>query len=65
MEDYDMKKILIATLLLASAPSAAYATQTPGVVRVWGLCGTDFPGLGWAGHIFLLPCRILETPSNA
>lgn len=60
-----MKKVLIATLLLASMPSAADAARTPGVVRVWGLCGTDFPGLGWAGVVFLLPCRVLETPSNA
>lgn len=60
-----MRKVLIAALLLASTPSAAQATSYDGVGRIWGLCGTDFPGLGWAGHIFLLPCRVLETSSNA
>jgi hypothetical protein len=60
-----MKKMMIAVLLLTAAPSAAQAATTGGVYKTWGLCGTQFPGLGFLGHVFLLPCRVTETPSNA
>ncbi len=59
-----MKKALIAALLIAAAPSAATA-QSKGIMQTWGLCGTEFPGLGFLGRIFLLPCRVPMTPSNA
>jgi hypothetical protein len=66
MKDKAMKKVLITCLILASVPTAASAAGTTGVERVWGLCPTAFPGLGFAGHInFLLPCRVPSTPSNA
>jgi len=61
-----MKKIVIAALVLAfaSGPAAAYSSNK-GMDQTWGLCETDFPGLGFFGHIFVLPCRVTQTPSNA
>lgn len=58
-----MKKVLIAALILTSTPTTAYASNAGG--RTWDLCPTAFPGLGFLGHVFILPCRVLDTPSNA
>jgi len=60
-----MKKIMIAALLLAAAPAPAIAANH-GLEKTWGVCGTAFPGLGFAGVMsFMLPCVVMGTPSHA
>ena len=62
-QEFNMKKVLIASLLLtAAASSPANASNAGG--RTWDLCGNNFPGLGfWWVTNFLLPCRVQETPA--
>lgn len=59
-----MKKILIASLILATAAPAAPAAASNAGGRTWDLCGYDFPGRGfWWVSNFLLPCRVGDTSS--
>ena len=60
-----MKKLVIAALLLSAVASDAQASTAGGGGRKWGLCATQFPGLGFLGAVFLLPCSVLDTPANA
>jgi len=56
-----LKKLLIAALMLTAASSPVYASNAGG--RTWDLCYTTFPGLGFFGVRFLLPCRVGDTPA--